>query len=148
MAAERQEFHLSIGSAFENIDLVQVVLDDSLIGLGVADDTRHWIDLAVREAVANAIKHGNQHDAAKRVKIAFAVEGDEVVIRVRDEGRGFDPEVQADPLAAENLLRPSGRGLLYMKSFMDGVDYHAHPQGGTEVVLRKRITGGDRTANG
>jgi serine/threonine-protein kinase RsbW len=133
------QVHLAIGSEFENIELVQVVLEDKLRGLVPDDDVRHWIGIAVREAVANANKHGNQRDPHKAVSVDLAVEGDELVIRVEDEGAGFDPEQVADPLAPENRLKPSGRGIFYMKSFMDHMSYSFRPGGGTVVTLRKRL---------
>jgi len=138
---EEHRFHLDIGSRFENIELVQVVLRDSLERLGMEDDARHWIDLAVREALANAIKHGNEQNPSKQVHVDLAVEGEEVVIRIEDEGTGFDPTRLGDPLAPENLLRPNGRGIFYMKNFMDEIQYGAGPGGGTLVTLRKRLTG-------
>lgn len=132
-------FHLAIGSRFDNIELVQTVLADSLERLGVAKDACHWIDVAVREAVANAIKHGNRQDPAKRVEVGLTLEEADLVIRIRDQGPGFDPSTVEDPLAASNLLRPNGRGIFYMKSFMDRVDYSSAPEGGTVVTLRKRM---------
>ncbi len=139
MYSERHEFHLSIGSRFENIDLVQVVLNDTLEALGVEEGERHRIDLAVREAVANAVKHGNAQDPDKKVHVDFGVEGGTVVIRVRDEGAGFDPQAVADPLDESQKLSPDGRGLLYMRRLMDEVTHMEHPAGGTEVMLKKRI---------
>lgn len=139
MPAETLPFHLTIGSRFENIELVQAVLSDALSAYELSEESRHWIDLAVREAVANAIKHGNRSEPEKRVEIGLEVTGDEVVIRVRDEGEGFDPESVHDPLAPENRLRPNGRGLFYMKKFMDEIDYSFEPGRGMEVTLRKRL---------
>ncbi|MCB1055681.1 MAG: ATP-binding protein [Acidobacteria bacterium] len=139
MNPEPHRFHVAIASRFENIELVQVVLQDTLEGLGVGEDDRHWVDLAVREAVANAIRHGNQQDPTKRVDVDFELSGGALVIRVKDEGPGFSPEEVADPLAEENLLRSNGRGLLYMRSCMDTIDWAPHPDGGTEVTLRKRL---------
>ena len=136
-----QHFHLDVGSRFENIELVQVVLRDALERLGVDEDTRHWVDLAVREAVANAIKHGNTQNPAKQVHVDLFLEEGDVVIRIEDEGIGFDPEQLRDPLAPENLLKPNGRGIFYMKSFMDRIDYNPRPGGGTIVTLRKKIAG-------
>jgi serine/threonine-protein kinase RsbW len=133
--------HLAIGSRFENIELVQVVLDDALEGMGIDAETRHWVELAVREAVANAIKHGNRQDPGKQVEVGWAVEERDLVVRVRDQGEGFDPGHLDNPLAPENLLKPNGRGIFYMRSFMDRIDYHSAPGGGTEVVLRKRLPG-------
>ena len=138
---ENHRFHLAIGSRFENIELVQVVLNDSLERLGMDDDAQHWVDLAVREALANAIKHGNLQDAAKQVHVDLAVEGEDLVIRVEDEGVGFDPSSLGDPLDPENLMRPNGRGIFYMRSFMDDITYGSGPGGGTMVTLRKRFTG-------
>jgi len=140
------QFHLAISSRFENIEIVQVVLNDSLERLGLDDDCRHWIDLAVREAVANAIKHGNQGDPEKRVEVVLGYDGDEVVVRVEDEGSGFDPGGVDDPRAPENLLRPNGRGIFYIESFMDGVEWGFRQGGGTRVTLRKRVTAKERQA--
>jgi serine/threonine-protein kinase RsbW len=149
--SDDKSFHLAIGSRFENIELVQLVLKDSLDRLGLDDDNRHWIDVAVREAVANAIKHGNLQDPAKQVHVDLTLEGGEggkggagnedwLVIRVQDEGIGFDPADLEDPLAPENLLKPNGRGIFYMKSFMDDIQYGVRPGGGTVVTMRKRLT--------
>jgi serine/threonine-protein kinase RsbW len=136
------QFHLALGSRFENIELVQVVLDESLRRLEADDDTRYWVGIAVREAVANAIKHGNHQDPSKKVEIDLRVEGEDLVISVLDEGNGFDPHAVANPLEPENLLKPDGRGIFYMGKFMDGVEYRFRDGGGTEVTLRKRITSG------
>lgn len=141
MPSEILPFHLTIGSRFEHIELVQAVLSDALSAYDLADESRHWIDLAVREAVANAIKHGNRSQPDKRVEIELDVTRDEVVIRVRDEGEGFDPEAIDDPLAPENRLRPNGRGLFYMRKFMDEIAYRHEPGRGMEVTLRKRFAG-------
>lgn len=138
---DEHRFHFAIGSRFENIELVQVVLKDCLQRAGMDDDTLHWVDVAVREALANAIKHGNEQNPSKQVHVDLAVEAGELVIRIEDEGMGFDPEHLGDPLAPENLLRPNGRGIFYMKKFMDRIEYGAGPGGGTMVTLRKRITG-------
>ena len=138
---EDHRFHLDLGSRFENIELVQVVLKDTLDQLGVEEDARHWIDVAVREAVANAIKHGNAQNPDKQVHIDLLLEGDELIIRIEDEGPGFDPSSVQDPLAPENILRPNGRGIFYMKSFMDDIQYGLRPEGGTVVTMRKRLAG-------
>jgi serine/threonine-protein kinase RsbW len=144
------EAYLAVASRFENIELVQAVVDDLLVRLELGEEDRHWIGLAVREAVANAIKHGNGGDPEKQVEVEVRLEGDEVVVSVRDEGTGFDPGSVANPLAPENLLRPGGRGIFYMKSLMDNVEYRFGPEvgnhGGTEVVLRKRIAAGSARA--
>jgi serine/threonine-protein kinase RsbW len=139
MHAVEPEAYLAVASRFENIELVQAVIEDLLLRLELGEGERHWIGLGVREAVANAIKHGNGGDASKQVEVEVRVDGTEVEVAIRDEGRGFDPAGVADPLAPENLLRPGGRGIFYMRSLMDEVDYRFGAKGGTEVVLRKRI---------
>jgi len=136
---ERQ-LNLTVSSRFENIELVQAAIDEAVAGRGADDDVRHWIGLAVREAVANAIKHGNRLDPAKRVEVAVEVDDGTVVIRVTDEGEGFEPEEVRDPLAPENRMRTNGRGIFYMRRFMDEVSYDFGPGGGTIVTLRKRIS--------
>ena len=137
------EVQLTIGSRFENIELVKVVLDDCMQRFRVDDDARHWIEMAMREAVANAIKHGNQQDPTKRVEVGLSVENGEIILTVADEGRGFDPGAVGDPLAPENRFKRDGRGIFYMKSFMDAVDYESRPHGGTVLTLRKRIAPSD-----
>jgi serine/threonine-protein kinase RsbW len=139
MPVVEPEAYLAVASRFENIELVQAVVEDLLCRLELGEDDRHWIGLAVREAVANAIKHGNGGDPAKQVEVEVRVDSGEVEVAVRDEGPGFDPSTVADPLAPENLLRPGGRGIFYMRSLMDKVEYRFGADGGTEVVLRKRI---------
>jgi serine/threonine-protein kinase RsbW len=135
------EVQLTIGSRFENIELVKVVLDDCMQRFHVDDDARHWIEMAMREAVANAIKHGNKQDPTKHVEVGLSVENGEIILTVADEGRGFDPGNVGDPLAPENRFKRDGRGIFYMKSFMDHVEYGFRPQGGTVLTLRKRIGG-------
>jgi len=138
-SAETPHVRISIGSRFEHIDLIQVVVDDALGRLGLDEDSRHWVGLAVREAVANAIKHGNRQDPEKEVDVELSIAGDEAIIRVQDHGEGFEPGEVDDPLDPQNLLRPNGRGIFYMKSFMDEITYDFLPEGGTVVTLRKRI---------
>jgi len=139
MQVEEFLFHLAIGSRFENIELVQVVLDDALDRLGMEEDSRHWMDVAVREAVANAIKHGNRQDPEKQVEIRLVIDAGCLVVRVEDQGEGFDPESLDNPLEASNLFKPNGRGIFYMNSFMDGVEYSFPENGGTVVTLRKQL---------
>jgi serine/threonine-protein kinase RsbW len=134
------QVHLVIGSQIENVELVQIVLEESLRKLQVDDDTSHAIGISVREAVANAIKHGNRLDPGKSVEVDFGVEHGVVVITVSDEGEGFEPEKVRDPRSPDNLLRPNGRGILFMNSYMDEIEYGFRAEGGTVVTLRKRLS--------
>ncbi|MFN7914466.1 MAG: ATP-binding protein [Vicinamibacterales bacterium] len=131
---------LEFTSAFDMLDVLQVVSDHACKQVGLDEDSVHWVSVAVRESVANAIKHGNQHDAAKKVFVEFTgtVDPAELSIRVRDQGAGFDPDEVADPLAPENLLKGSGRGIFLIRSFMDEMVLQRAPEGGMEMRMRKR----------
>lgn len=130
---------LWLSSRFENIELAQAALAHVCKLRGASEETEHWISMALREAVANAIKHGNGQDPVKRVLISFAGEGDELTIVVGDEGIGFDPDRVADPLAAENQLKTSGRGIFYMKTFMDDVAFTRGESGGTVLTMKRNL---------
>ena len=106
--------------------------------LGLSEEAAFGLDMAVRESVTNAVLHGNKQDEAKQVEVVFEDAGDHVVVTVRDEGAGFDPAAVSDPTAEENLLKTSGRGILFMRSFMDTVEWEPHPAGGTVVRMTKK----------
>jgi serine/threonine-protein kinase RsbW len=134
---------LEFTSTFEMLDFVQVVSDHLARGVGLDEDSLHWVSVAIRESVINAIKHGNRNDAAKRVFVEFetATKADvpELAIRIRDQGEGFDPEQVANPLDAENLLKSSGRGIFLIRNFMDDVQLQRAPEGGMEIRMVKRV---------
>ena len=140
---DSERIEITISSRFENIELVQVIAEHLCENAGVDEDGSHWIGMAVREAVANAIKHGNKSDLSKRVIVEFspvpAHDPSELVIRVQDEGEGFEPEEVADPLAPENLLKSSGRGIFLIRSFMDDVEHRKVPEGGMEIRMTKKV---------
>lgn len=142
----RLDFH----SSFDMLDFVQAVSDHLARLAGLDEDALHWVSVAVRESVINAIKHGNAGDARKRVHVELtpletsAPRG--ISIRVRDEGPGFDPDTLPDPLAPENLLKSSGRGIFLIRSFMDEVAVRRAPEGGMEVLMVKRASAPNRTA--
>jgi len=139
-----QVVRLEFTSAFEMLDFVQIVSDHIGRSVGLGDDAVHWVGVAIRESVINAIKHGNRNDATKHVFVEFdassAVEPHELRIRIRDEGEGFDPSIIADPLAPENLLKSSGRGIFLIRSFMDDVRLDRAPEGGMEIRMIKRVS--------
>ncbi|HEX5889659.1 MAG TPA: ATP-binding protein [Pyrinomonadaceae bacterium] len=105
---------------------------------GVSDDAAFGIDMAVREAVTNAVLHGNRQDENKTVELVLKSSPDAVEISVHDQGPGFNPEDVPDPTATENLLKTSGRGIFFMRTFMDEVDWLIRPEGGTTVRMLKR----------
>jgi serine/threonine-protein kinase RsbW len=137
-----QIIRLEFTSAFEMLDFVQVVSDHLSRHVGLDDDAMHWVGVAIRESVINAIKHGNRNDSSKRVFVEFGTSlGDvpELSIRVRDQGEGFDPELVANPLDPENLLKSSGRGIFLIRNFMDDVQLRRAPEGGMEIRMLKRV---------
>ena len=107
------------------LDFVQVVSDHLCRRVGFDEDSMHWVSVAIRESVINAIKHGNRNDAAqawsRRVHLLRRSGQRRLTISVRDEGEGFVPEEVADPLAPENMLKSSGRGIFLIRNFMDDV---------------------------
>ena len=132
---------LDFRSAFDMLDFVQVVSDHVGRMAGLDEDSLHWVGVAVRESVINAIKHGNANDEHKRVYVEFTPltpEGPGIAIRVRDEGPGFDPETLPDPLAPENMLKSSGRGIFLIRNFMDEMRLQRAPEGGMEMLMVKR----------
>lgn len=134
---------LRFSSAFEMLDIVQIISDQIGRQLRFDEDALMWMEVAVRESVINAIKHGNRNDRSKFVSVEFTTRPlpspQELVIAIRDQGEGFDPDSLADPLAPENLLKSSGRGIFFMRSFMDDVRLSRMPEGGMEVRMVKRL---------
>ncbi len=134
-----KEFEMSFGSNIQFLDLVQEISQSITRMAGFDDEASHWICLSVRESVTNAIQHGNQEDESKRVGVRFRIDGRRLFIAVSDQGCGFDESSLPDPLDTGNLLKPSGRGVFFVHTFMDNVTYHNLPQGGFEVTMEKRL---------
>ena len=141
--AHSHTVRIEFGSAFDMVDFVQVVSDHIGRLAGLDEDSLHWVSVAVRESVVNAIKHGNKNDESKRVVVEFTPiplhQPEELLIRVEDEGEGFDPEEVADPLAPENILKSSGRGIFLIRSFMDDVQLQRGKTRGMEVRMVKKV---------
>lgn len=136
-----ERIEITISSRFENIELVQVIAEHLCESSGLDEDGSHWVGMAVREAVANAIKHGNRMDVKKRVNATFDLQDSQLDIRIVDEGQGFDPEAVSDPLTPQNIMKTSGRGIFYMKTFMDRIQYSFAPGGGTSLLMSKNLAG-------
>ena len=134
---------LDIASRLDMLDMVQTVLSHLSGVVGFDEESVHYMTVAMRESVVNAIRHGNQGDERRRVSVDFLVGDGSLEIRVQDEGTGFDPTTVPDPVAEENLLKPNGRGIFFMRSFMDVVEYAFPPGGGTVVRMVKSLRAGD-----
>ena len=129
---------LSLPSRIETVAAAAAAVAEFVGRFGVGDDAAYGIDMAVREAVTNAVLHGNRQDENKTVDIVLKSLPDAVEISVHDRGHGFNPEDVPDPTATENLLKTSGRGIFFMRTFMDEVDWLIRPEGGTTVRMLKR----------
>ncbi|HZN08518.1 MAG TPA: ATP-binding protein [Pyrinomonadaceae bacterium] len=136
MTAETTE--LSLPSRIDTVAKAAAAVAEFLSRSGISDDAAFGIDMAVREAVTNAVIHGNRQDENKTVDVTLKSSPDAVEISVHDQGPGFNPEDVPDPTAAENILKASGRGIFFMRTFMDEVDWLIRPEGGTTVRMVKR----------
>jgi len=134
-----REIRIQIESRFELLDLVQQMTEDVCRVGGFRRDGMLNVGLAVREAVVNAIKHGNRQEAGKRVEVVFRLSPRKLVVAVRDQGVGFDPEAVRNPLDPGNIFRANGRGIFFMKSFVDDVAFLRLHRGGMEVRMEKRV---------
>lgn len=143
MSFDSHVVRLRMHSSFDMLDVVQLLSDRLSAIAGFDEDATHWVSVAVRESVINAIKHGNREQAGKFVTVEFSFTPREAptefIVSVRDQGAGFEPEAIADPLAPENMLKSSGRGIFFMRSFMDDVTLARHPEGGMEVRMVKKL---------
>jgi serine/threonine-protein kinase RsbW len=129
-------------STLESVNKAEETADRIAAQAGIDEDTRSGISMAVREAMINAVLHGNAYDANKRVNLTLEHKGQELIVTITDEGTGFVPEEVPDPLAPENLLKGSGRGIFLMRAFMDEVRFRKlNP--GTEIILIKRLQSSD-----
>lgn len=127
-----------LDSSLESVDRLEHTAEDVAKRAGADEEEVFHISMAVREAAINAVLHGNSYDPQKQVTASFETRGGTLVIRISDQGKGIDPAAIPDPLAPENLLRGSGRGIFLIRSFMDEVHFRLlHP--GTELILVKHL---------
>jgi serine/threonine-protein kinase RsbW len=143
MLNDQHLIRLEMPSSFHLLDLVQALSDRMSAIAGLDEDTTHWVSVSVRESVINAVKHGNRENPDKHVTVEFTLaprtDPDEFSVTVLDEGEGFDFEDVDDPLAPENLLKSSGRGIFFMRNFMDDVAITRRPEGGMSVRMVKKL---------
>jgi len=142
MATRDPLVRLEFCSSLDMVELVQIVSNQVGRMVGLDEEALHWVNVAVRESVINAVQHGNRNDRHKHVFVEFISsirrEPAELIVRVRDEGAGFDPSELPDPLSPENVLKPCGRGVFLIRSFMDEVVLQKAPEGGMEICMVKR----------
>lgn len=131
-------YHLEIESDPKNLITVEEFVNYFALDLGLDEEKLNGLLLSVTEATTNAIKHGNRNDINKNVTIDVNVEGEYLLVTVKDQGTGFNPADVPDPTHPDNLLKDSGRGLYLMKIYMDEVNFNVTPQG-TETILKLKI---------
>ncbi len=133
-----QRVSYTMESSLESVNKAEAMSDQLAEQAGFDEDARGGITMAVREAMINAVLHGNAYDPAKRVNLTFEQKGDELVITIADQGKGLNPDKVPDPLAEENLMKQSGRGIFLIRAFMDEVRFRKLDPG-TEITLIKRL---------
>jgi serine/threonine-protein kinase RsbW len=129
-------------STMESVNEIEAIAEKLAEEAGLDEDTRFHVTMAVREGAVNAVLHGNEYDPAKQVTATFENTGSDLLFIITDQGKGLDPDTLPDPLAPENLLRGTGRGIFLIRSFMDEVHFRQlHP--GTELTLVKHLAPAD-----
>ena len=129
-----QFYHIEVERDPNNLITVEEFVNYFAKDLGLSNDQLSALLLAVTEATTNAIVHANKCDASKLVSVDAHIEDSKLIVKVKDEGKGFDPSAIPDPTKPENLLKDSGRGVYLMKVYMDEVRYNITPSG-TETIL-------------
>ena len=128
----------TLDSTLETVNSAEEAASRMATDAGFGDEDVMKISMAVREAAVNAVLHGNAYDPGKKVTLVFERTGEDLVITIRDQGTGLDINKIPDPLAAENLMKTSGRGVFIIRSFMDEVQINP-TQTGTEIKLIKHV---------
>jgi serine/threonine-protein kinase RsbW len=136
-----RSFELTIPSRLEEMEAVHKLIAAAVREYELTDELAHWIELTISESMINAIQHGNKADPAKDATLKISSTGDAIEIIVEDQGTGFKLDKIADPTDIANLLKPSGRGILIIRSFMDEVDLTQREGGGCRLRMVKKIRG-------
>jgi serine/threonine-protein kinase RsbW len=139
MMATAKRIEVTLETRLESVDLAESIVMRVAKASGFGDEDVHKIGMAVREGVINAYNYGNQQDRQKKILLTVELNPEKMVVRVLDEGKGFELTEVPDCLSEENLLRTSGRGLFLMRAFMDEFTVQRGPEGGAEVVMSKRF---------
>jgi serine/threonine-protein kinase RsbW len=132
-------FALSIPSRLEEMHAVHALVGEAVKEYGLSEELAHWLELTISESMINAIQHGNRLDPAKQATLKISSTDDVLEIIVEDQGKGFALDTIADPTNAANLLKPGGRGILIIRSFMDEVDL-TQSDGGCRLRMVKKIS--------
>lgn len=129
----------TLDSTLDSVNHAETKASEIAAKAGFSEDEQYSIAMAVREAAVNAVLHGNQRDPAKKFFVAYETTVDALVITITDQGEGLDPGLIPDPLAPENLMKGSGRGIFLIRAFMDEVKFR-NVAPGTEITLIKHVS--------
>lgn len=127
-------------STLESVDSAEEIAVMAAEQAGLEEEDLQKLGMAVRESMVNAVVHGNRYSANKKVHVSIRKGPGKLTVRIADEGEGFDYEDLPDPLAPENLLRHSGRGIFLIRAFTDEFEVRRRAPAGTEVVLVKYLS--------
>lgn len=136
-----------LDSTLDSVDLAESIVSGAALDAGVSEDDVGGLGMAIRECVANAVVHGNRYSAKKKVRLSVDTDAGQLEVLVADEGEGFTLEEVPDPLASENLMKQSGRGILLIRAFVDLFDVRKLEPNGTEVRLVKYLPSADGAAS-
>ena len=128
-----------LDSNLDSVDNAEEIAVGIAQRAGFSEEDLMKIGMAVRESVVNAVVHGNRYSSMKKVRFSVVRSGARFTVRIADEGEGFDPDNVPNPLAEENLMRSSGRGIFLIRSFMDEVEMRRLEPAGTELTLVKYL---------
>lgn len=141
MAQENRHLEVVLDTQVESVNLAEEMCLKVAEAAGFDEEMCYRIGMSVREGVINAFHYGNQEKPEKKIHLALDLTPEKLVIHVMDEGKGFKLSDVPDPLAEENILSTSGRGIFLMRAFMDEFDVVSGATGGAEIVMSKRLPG-------
>jgi serine/threonine-protein kinase RsbW len=142
LGSRSNRVELLLDSTLESVDLAETEVLRVAEAAGLEEEERHRLGMAVRESMVNAVVHGNRYDSLKKVHLGVESQADRLVVQIADQGQGFELSSVPDPLARENLLRQSGRGILLIQAFVDEFQVRRGAGGGTQVRLVKYLRHG------
>jgi serine/threonine-protein kinase RsbW len=144
MSLKPRSFQLTIASRLEELETVRELVQEAVKEYKLNDEMAHWIELTISESMINAIQHGNKADPAKKATLKISSTGETIEIIVEDQGCGFKLDKVEDPTDTANILKPSGRGILIIRSYMDEVHLTQREGGGSRLRMIKRIQGNEQ----
>jgi serine/threonine-protein kinase RsbW len=140
MTPDTKRIEVTLDTQLDSVDLAEKVTVRVAEAFGFGDEDRHRIGISVREGMINAVLYGNCKQVEKKIFLTLEMIPGQMTIHILDQGKGFDPDNLPDPLAEENLLKSSGRGILLMRAFMDEFRVEKGKTGGAEVIMVKRAS--------